>query len=76
VSALLMALSDGYRFLGGLIWFVLWVLVMVWIYNIAKRKGRHAVGWVILGLFFWLLALILVALLPSKLTTEAYTGGR
>ncbi len=71
---MLVALSNGQGFLAGLISFVLWVLVMVWIYNIAKRKGRHAVGWVILGLFFWLLALILVALLPSKLTTEAYTG--
>jgi hypothetical protein len=60
--------------LGGLIGFVLWVLVMVWIYNIAKRKGRHAVGWVILGFFFWLLALIVVALLPSKRTTDLYEG--
>lgn len=58
--------------LGGLIGFILWVLVMVWIYNIAKRKGRHAVGWVILGFFFWLLALIVVALLPSKRTTDSY----
>jgi uncharacterized membrane protein len=60
--------------LGGLIGFILWVLVMVWIYNIAKRKGRHAVGWVILGFFFWLLALIVVALLPSKRTTDLYEG--
>ena len=43
---------------------------MVWIYNIAKRKGRHAVGWVILAFFFFFLALILILLLPSKRTTQ------
>jgi hypothetical protein len=32
------------------------------------------VGWVILGFFFWLLALIVVALLPSKRTTDLYEG--
>ena len=66
------ATNSGAQALGGVIGFVLWILVMVWIYNIARRKGRHAVGWVILGFFFWLLALIVVALLPSKRTTESY----
>lgn len=66
----LLATSSVY--LGGLVGFVLWVLVMVWIYNIAKRKGRHAVGWVVLGLFFWVLALVMILLLPSKRTTAGY----
>ena len=68
------ATSAGLGALYGVIAFVLWVVVLVWIYNIARRKGRHAVGWVILGFFFWLLALILVLLLPSKRTTETYRG--
>jgi uncharacterized membrane protein YjjP (DUF1212 family) len=68
--ATLFASSNGGTFIGGLIGFVLWILVMVWIYNIAKRKGRHAVGWVVLGFFFSLIALLVVALLPSKLTTD------
>ncbi len=70
----LLAVSSGLRLLESLIGFILWILVMVWIYNIAKRKGRHAVGWVILGFFFWLIALIIVALLPSKRTTDSYRG--
>jgi uncharacterized membrane protein len=70
LPALLMA--SGTSFLWSIVSFVIWVLVMVWIYNIAKRKGRHAVGWVILGFFFSLIALILVALLPSKITTSEY----
>jgi uncharacterized membrane protein len=59
-------------FFGWIISFVIWILVMAWIYAIAKRKGRHAFGWLILGFFFSLLALIVVALLPSKRTTDAY----
>jgi inner membrane protein involved in colicin E2 resistance len=60
--------SVGVTF-GGIIGFIVWVLVMVWIYNIAKRKGRHAVAWVILGFFFSLITLIVILLMPSKRTT-------
>jgi hypothetical protein len=70
MSALMLLASNGGSLFGGLLGFIVWVLVMVWIYNIAKRKGRHAVGWVILGFFFSLLALLLIALLPSKRTTD------
>ena len=70
MSALMLLASSGGSLFGGLLGFIVWILVMVWIYNIAKRKGRHAVGWVILGFFFSLLALLLIALLPSKRTTD------
>ena len=71
-STLLATSAVGYA-LGSVIYFILWVAVMVWIYNIAKRKGRHAVGWVILAFFFFFLALILILLLPSKRTTAQST---
>jgi uncharacterized BrkB/YihY/UPF0761 family membrane protein len=57
--------------LGGLIGFIVWILIMVWIYNIAKRKGRHALGWLILGFFFSIITLIVLLVLPSKRTTDA-----
>lgn len=57
--------------LGGLIGFIVWILIMVWIYNIAKRKGRHALGWLILGFFFSIITLIILLVLPSKRTTDA-----
>jgi uncharacterized membrane protein len=70
-----MVALTGTRFaLTSVIGFILWILIMAWIYNIAKRKGRHAFGWLILGLFFSLIALVIVALLPSKRTTRAYEG--
>jgi len=68
------AISGGITALGSVIGFFLWILILVWIYNIAKRKGRHAVGWLILGFFFSLITLVIVALLPSKRTTEYYEG--
>ena len=71
MTALLMASAGGW-FLSWIVGFIVWLLVMVWIYNIAKRKGRHAVGWVILGFFFFILALIVLLLLPSKRTTGSY----
>jgi hypothetical protein len=70
MTALVVAVVG--HLLYNLIAFVIWLLVMVWIYNIAKRKGRHALGWIILGFFFSLIALLVLALLPSKRTTERY----
>jgi hypothetical protein len=68
-SAVMIASSMGGVF-GGVIGFILWILIMVWIYNIARRKGRHAVLWTILGFFFSLITLIIVLLLPSKRVTD------
>jgi len=65
-----LATSNNGTLLGSALYFVVWVAVMVWIYNIAKRKGRHPVGWVILAFFFFLFALILILILPSKRTTD------
>jgi hypothetical protein len=62
--------AAGGSIFGGLIGFILWIVIMVWIYNIARRKGRHALGWVILGFFFSLIALVVLLLLPSKRTTD------
>jgi hypothetical protein len=62
--------SAGATF-GGIIGFILWIVIMVWIYNIARRKGRHALLWLILGFFFSIITLIVLLLLPSKRTTNA-----
>lgn len=70
MTALMLLASNGGIYVGGLLGFVLWIVVLVWIYNIARRKGRHAVGWLILGFFFSLLSLVVILVLPSKRTTE------
>ena len=63
--------AAGGSIFGGLIGFILWIVIMAWIYNIAKRKGRHALGWLILGFFFSIITLVVLLLLPSKRTTYA-----
>ena len=72
LSAAISATSPGLEAIGSIVGLFIWVLVLVWIYNIAKRKGRHALGWLVLGIFFSLITLIVVLLLPSKLTTARY----
>ena len=66
----LMLLATGGSIIWSLVSFALWVVIMVWIYNIAKRKGRHAIGWLILGFFFSIITLIVLLLLPNKTTTD------
>ena len=67
-----LAASVGGLVIGSVLSFVIWLLILVWIYNLARRKGRHAVGWLILGFFFSLITLIVVLLLPSKRVTDAH----
>jgi hypothetical protein len=67
-----MIAAAGAAIFEGAIGFVLWIVIMVWIYNIARRKGRHAVAWTILGFFFTFITLIVILLLPSKRTTDTY----
>jgi hypothetical protein len=66
MSALLAAMSGSP--VGGIIGLVIWVLIMVVIYRIAVSKGRSPVLWVVLGFFFSLITLIVIAVLPSKTT--------
>jgi len=66
----LMLLATGGSIIWSLVSFALWVVIMVWIYNIAKRKGRHAIGWLILRFFFSIITLIVLLLLPNKTTTD------
>ena len=57
------AVGDG---VGGLVVFIIWLVVLVWIYNIAKRKGRHAVLWTVLGVFFTIITLVVILGSPIK----------
>jgi hypothetical protein len=72
MSAAIVATSPGLQAIWSIVGLFIWILVLVWIYNIAKRKGRHAFGWLVLGIFFSLITLIVVLLLPSKVTTARY----
>ena len=56
-------------------------IVLIWLFFsiataiVAGSKGRNVFGWLLLGCLFSLLALILVAILPSKKTPAPMSGG-
>jgi len=59
------ALIVIYIFLLGI-----WALLVWGCVSIAKGKGRSAVAWALLGVFFGIFALVLVAMLPRVDTAE------
>jgi hypothetical protein len=58
--------SNSAYLIGSIIGFVIWILVISWTVAIARKKGRSGFGWGVLAFFFSLIALILVALMPSR----------
>jgi hypothetical protein len=69
--AVLVASSSGGGAVASLVGLAVEIVLLVWAYNLAKRKGRHPVGWLVLVFFFSLLAFVVLLLLPSKRTTDA-----
>jgi hypothetical protein len=64
-------LANVHWVVGSIVYFVIWLLIMAWIYALARRKGRHAILWLIAGFFFSLIALIILLILPNKRKTRA-----
>jgi hypothetical protein len=58
--------AGGVRAFGSLIGFILAILIAYACASIARSKGRSSVVWGILGFFFTLIALLIIALLPRK----------
>jgi multisubunit Na+/H+ antiporter MnhE subunit len=58
--------AGGIQTFGSLIGFILALLIGYASGSIAKGKGRSRTLWFILGFFFTLIALIVIALLPSR----------
>jgi multisubunit Na+/H+ antiporter MnhE subunit len=58
--------AGGIQTFGSVIGFILAILVGYACSSIAKSKGRGGTLWFILGFFFTLIAVIVIALLPSK----------
>jgi hypothetical protein len=55
--------------IGAAVGFIIWILIIAWTAAIARRKGRSAFGWGAFAFFFSLIALLVVALMPSRQTT-------
>ena len=58
--------AGGVQTFGSLVGFLLAILIGWGCSRIAASKGRGSVTWFFLGFFFTLIALVVIALLPSK----------
>jgi hypothetical protein len=52
--------------LGTILWVMLWVAIAFWPARVAARKGQSFLGFFILSLVFFPLALILAYLSPDR----------
>ena len=64
--SLLAADSSSTTWIGWVIGLIIWILIISWTAAIARRKGRSPFLWGVLAFFFSFIALILIALMPSK----------
>jgi len=58
--------SSTATLVGGVIGFILWILIISWTAAIARRKGRSPFGWGLFAFFFSFIALLVVVLMPSR----------
>jgi hypothetical protein len=58
--------TSSVTWIGAVIGFVIWILIIAWTAAIARRKGRSSFLWGVLAFFFSLIALIVIALMPSR----------
>ena len=54
----------GGSFMEGLIWLILWAAMGFVCMQIAQKKGRNPTLWLIVGFFFGIFAVLVVALMP------------
>ena len=50
----------------GTVWFIIWVVCLWLVWRMVGRKDLNRAGWIILTIFFPIIGLIIVAILPAK----------
>jgi hypothetical protein len=56
--------------LAGTVWFVVWVVCLFLVWRMVDRKDLNRALWIILCIFFPVIILIVVALLPARQRPE------
>jgi cell division protein FtsW (lipid II flippase) len=52
------------------IWFIVWVVCLFFVWRMVDRRDLNRALWIILAIFFPLIILIVVAVLPARQRTE------
>lgn len=58
--------GEGMILLGLIAWVIIWVLVAFWPARVAQRKGYSFIGFFLLSLLFFPLALILAYVMTDR----------
>jgi len=58
--------EDIMWIIGGLLFLVIWIAIAFWPARVARRKGHSWLGYFVLSLFFFPLALILAYVVQDK----------
>jgi len=60
--------ATFWAFLWWIIGLIIWVVFIYFTYMLAASKGRSPLLWVILAIFFPLITIIVLLIIPSKST--------
>jgi uncharacterized membrane protein SirB2 len=71
----MLAMSSAGWFGLGIIGLVIWIALAFWPARVARRKGHSFVGYFILSLFFFPLALILAYVVHDRRGLHVRDGG-
>ena len=61
-----MIVADAGWFLGGILFFIIWIAIAFWPARVARRKGHSFLLYFIFSLFFFPLALIVAYMLHDR----------
>lgn len=59
-------------FIGGIIGLVIWIAIAFWPARVADRKGHSFIGYFVLSLFFFPLALIMAYVVQDRRPSVMY----
>ena len=55
----------------ALVWFIIWVLVAIWVYKDAEKRGKNGVLWVIIVILLGLIGLIIYFVVRGEKTAPS-----
>ena len=61
-----MVVADAGWLLGSILFFIIWVAIAFWPARVASRKGHSFIGYFVLSLFFFPLALIMAYMVHDR----------
>jgi len=59
--------------IGGIAFFIIWIAIAFWPARVAARKGHSFIGYFLLSLLFFPLALIMAYVVHDRRADPAYT---